>query len=969
MLRRSAMASATPPPPAFAIPPPGALSPGTRIGRYLVLGPLGRGAMGVVYAAYDPELDRKVAIKLIAPSLLDSGRLEEFKVRLSREAQAMARLTHPNVIAVHDAGTFGDQVFVTMDLLAGATTLRDWASAAPRTWREVRALYLEAGKGLVAAHRAGLIHRDFKPDNVLVGADGRVCVTDLGLARPVTADGGVPVPIPAEGGPISVTPPGLTSLTAPVTEAGAVLGTPGYMAPEQLLWPERVGARTDQFGFCAALWEGVYGSRPFSGATLAELARAILDGEPQAPADPAAAPAWLRKVLLRGLSAKLEDRYSSMEELLAELARDPDLRRRRWMLRSAPVLAGVAVLAGAVWFEATRSARLCVGADAEIAPVWDAARQGAVRSAFIATGKPYAADAWTSVNAAMQGFVRGWAAEHTEACRATRVREVQSEQVLDARMLCLQRAKHQANALTDIFAHADDKVVENAARAVSELPAPASCGDVQALLAAVAPPDASKHERVEAIREELGAARALFSSGKDAEALERAKAAAAEAERVQYPPLVAETLLLRGQLERRQLPDLHLADETLDQAVIAAEQGRDVRTAAAAWTERVSLLGARLGRPSDGLRAAAHARALLGADGTPAANVELLSQEAEVLASAGKYTEALSRYRQTLALAQTAFPADSPRVAAARSNLGYAYLKVGDYDQALSLQEQALGALEKSFGARHPRLIPAVTRIGNVFLRRGLPEQALPSHRRALSIAEGAYPASHPQIAIASTNVGWDLMLLERFDEALPFLRRALAIDEGLYGLENAQLVEDLSPLAECNRRLGALPRAREEAQRAIALLHRSLGPDPVREAPLQVLLARIDRAELHPDRALARAQRALALEERELGKDSPELAQDLAELGFAQLQLHRPALAIDPLQRAVALYEKGKAAGDQIGRAELALAQALWASPATRARSVEAARRARERFARFGKSAAPDQVRADGWLAAHRSP
>src|SRR5690349_17448959 len=195
-------------------PPQDLREPGDTVGRFVVLQRLGEGGMGVVYTAYDPELDRKVAIKLLKSA-------EEGHARLLREAQAMARLQHPNVIAVHDVGTLpGNRVFVAMELVAGAT-LRGWLKAAPRAWREVIAIMRQAGVGLAAAHDAGLVHRDFKPDNVLVGDDGRVRVMDFGLARLGAAD-----PELSSGshdtGPLST----------PLTMAGTVVGTPAYMAPE-----------------------------------------------------------------------------------------------------------------------------------------------------------------------------------------------------------------------------------------------------------------------------------------------------------------------------------------------------------------------------------------------------------------------------------------------------------------------------------------------------------------------------------------------------------------------------------------------------------------------------------------------------------------------------------------------------------------------------------------------------------------
>ncbi|MFY0533529.1 serine/threonine-protein kinase [Nannocystis pusilla] len=240
------------------------LQPGARLGRYVVMSLLGAGGMGVVYAAHDPELGRPVALKLLRPH--PAGPRRELEDRLRREAQAMARLSHPNVAAVHDVGQIGGRIFIAMELIRGQT-LAAWLRAAPRARRDVLARFLLAGRGLAAAHAAGLVHRDFKPENVLVGDDGQVRVVDFGLAR---ASGDEPLSITAQSGPGS-------EQLADLTATGAVLGTPIYMAPEQHEG-RPAEARSDQFSFCVALYTALYGQRPFAGDTVESLALAVRDG-------------------------------------------------------------------------------------------------------------------------------------------------------------------------------------------------------------------------------------------------------------------------------------------------------------------------------------------------------------------------------------------------------------------------------------------------------------------------------------------------------------------------------------------------------------------------------------------------------------------------------------------------------------------------------------------------------------------
>ena len=309
------------------------LARGTAIERYLVTDRLGSGGMGVVYAAYDPELHRKVAIKLLHAEVAGLGDTSGARARLEREAQAMARVSHPNVISVFDVGEFQHQVFVAMELVEGGS-LRDWLGREPRSWRQVVDVFVLAGRGLAAAHAADLVHRDFKPDNVLVGADGRVRVTDFGLARAGEADD------PRPGGPSArIRAPRSTGpLSTPLTQTGALMGTPAYMAPEQY-GGAATDARTDQFSFCVALYEGLYGERPFGDLPFAELLEAVTGGRVRAAPAGARVPAWVRRALLRGLATRPEDRWPTMAALLHQLGRDPARRQRRIALAAAGALA------------------------------------------------------------------------------------------------------------------------------------------------------------------------------------------------------------------------------------------------------------------------------------------------------------------------------------------------------------------------------------------------------------------------------------------------------------------------------------------------------------------------------------------------------------------------------------------------------------------------------------------------------
>ena len=324
----------------------GELSQAPTIGRYTFLKELGQGGMGVVCIAYDPKLDRKVAIKLTRSLATETA---ESRGRILREAQAMARLSHPNVVQVYEVGELRDELFVAMEFVDGVD-LSEWLAAERRSWRDVQRVFLEAGRGLAAAHAAGLVHRDFKPANVLVGADGRVRVGDFGLARAAAA---LPTGAPelhelAAAG-------SQAGLVTPLTATGVMLGTPAYMAPETF---ERSvsGAASDQFAFCVALFEALYGVRPFAGRDIASLVRAVLQDEPKIPTD-TAVPGFLQRVVLRGLRKRPEERWPSMDALLSALAFDPDARARGLRRAALAVSAVTAASLGFGWLAVEARAR------------------------------------------------------------------------------------------------------------------------------------------------------------------------------------------------------------------------------------------------------------------------------------------------------------------------------------------------------------------------------------------------------------------------------------------------------------------------------------------------------------------------------------------------------------------------------------------------------------------------------------
>jgi len=402
------------------------LKRGATVGRYLVLERLGAGAMGVVYAAYDPELDRKVAIKLLRP---DEGRGDPARrrARLVREAKAMAKLSHANVGAIFDVGVHEGQVFLAIEYLPGGT-LRSWLSAEKRPWRDVIRMFVEIGNGLAAAHAEGLIHRDFKPDNVLLDKAGKPKVVDFGLVRltaalDVSTTGSLDDPdLPVAETAIPASAP---AGAAVLTRTGALAGTPAYMAPEQFLG-KPVDERTDQFAFCVALYEGLYGERPFAGETLIAVADSVTSQRITALPKGSSVPSWVRGHVVRGLRADPAARYRQIGDLLSALASDPARRTRRWALAGAGLATTLAIA-----FVSRRSDQhqrpMCTGGGAHLAGVWEPGsgpsdRKTAIDRAFAASGKSYAAQAYAGVARLLDQYVGRWTGMYTEACEATHLR-------------------------------------------------------------------------------------------------------------------------------------------------------------------------------------------------------------------------------------------------------------------------------------------------------------------------------------------------------------------------------------------------------------------------------------------------------------------------------------------------------------------------------------------------------------------
>ncbi|MCB9561761.1 MAG: serine/threonine protein kinase [Kofleriaceae bacterium] len=721
------------------------------IGRYRLLGALGAGAMGVVFAAHDPELDRRVALKLLHREHGgDHGR--RLEARLVAEARTLARLAHPNVIAAYEVGRHDGEVFLAMELVEGAT-LASWRDAAPRSITEIVAVFAQAGAGLAAAHAAGIVHRDVKPDNILVGDDGRVRVTDFGLAS------GAILPDRAIGDAGGVA----------LTRTGALVGTPAYMAPEQLDGGAATAA-SDQFGFCVALWEALYGVRPFGGDSVRAL-RAAMDAPPRRPAGGGSRAAAARAD--PGLAASPAARWPRLDDLLGAIERFGRPRSHR--VRIAAGVATVAVVTAAA-VAATRAptvaAPRCDAGAAQLAGLWSPARAGAVRDRMIAIAGDRGAHVFAVMDAELTRWTRAWADEHDDACRATYQRHEQSHAVHEARARCLDRLRRRADVLVGLYADAaiDAEMIERAPEAAQSLAAPASCALADDDPAPADPTLRAAEDRLQGRLAEADALRVVGqrdASRLAADDVER-EAAQLGLVRVRMAALVAraagESLAGGGQdlarADYRAAADLAMQlrdDGTLADAltgigyasVYAGDFG-EAETAAELSRAAIRRLGGDPGREADVaivrcIRAARLGRDLAAArascDGAADA-VRAAGGDADVRRSwvanevgniaylDGRYDDAARAYQESIDQVEGIYGPGHPSADATISNRAQAWMRMGRLADAEAALREVLG--------RRPEWGDSWDGLAAVLRRRGDAAGAMDAARHAIASARQA---------------------------------------------------------------------------------------------------------------------------------------------------------------------------------------------------------------------------------------
>ncbi|UQA58345.1 protein kinase domain-containing protein [Polyangium aurulentum] len=966
--------------------PPGSvptLAPGDRVGRYMLLETLGEGGMGVVYAAYDGRLDRKVALKVVRPGL--AGDRESARARLLREAKAIARLSHPNVVTVYDVDFLeGDLLFMTMELVQGET-LRRWLQK-KRGWQDILDVFAAAGEGLFAAHEASLVHRDFKPDNVLLGDGGRVRVVDFGIAG---LRGGMPLAPALADIEEPLSPEALRSADSlsngRLTIPGAVLGTPRFMAPE-LLTAGEFDARSDQYAFCVALFEALYGQYPFGKGEPAEILERKKRGEIIPPAETRAVPARIYRALLRGLRPAPGERFPSMRPLLEELVR----HRRGIRLRALGAAALIAGTLAAVAAAGTRAETpVCEPGEKRLAGVWDKPTREAVGGAILGSGASYARSTWDRLAPTLDDYAKQWSSGYHDACVATNVRKVQSADMLDRRMACYEVRRSQLSSLSRLLASASPEDVRRALDAARSLPSLGDCADLEGLTAALPPPgDTGVRTRVEALRADLAVARARYDAGRYTEAESAISAIAASANETDYLPLVAEVELAGAEVANA-LGKRERFAEHLRKAAWAAEASRHDRIAAEALSLSLQL--------DDSPWAIDRVDAAIRRSGREELRYFTLAAEAEVALRRGDRQGALAHYRQALESVEQKLGPDHRLVSSGLNNIAYMQETLGDFEGAAATLSRALSIAETNHGPDHPTTAFLRLNVATMMLQRGDYSGAQRLADEGLAQSEAALGPAHSTVSFArmiaalSRHERGDragarkiLSALVEAEEAragaqkvapksrilhLVYLARVLVeVGEAEVALEKldrarpmldekdpamAELASDFhATLARARLARGDLREGRAEAERAVFLEEKALVPDdPDQLFTVETLGLALCREAPTRDQGLARLQGALSLAERKLGEGHPDTGDLLTETSLCLSKAGRSVEARALAERAIGVHEGKSEDERRLARARFALARAL--PPSERVRAIELARRAERAFLADGRALA----------------
>ncbi len=788
-----------------------------RVGRFAILEKLGEGGMGAVFAAYDAKLDRRIAVKI----LRGAGNSSSGHERLRREALSLGKLNHPNIVGIYDVGEWDGATFLAMELVDGES-LDAWLRARARTETEILDVFDQAAGGLIAAHNAGIVHRDFKPENVMVDKDGRVRVLDFGIARmedsAASFDGprGEATDEDLDMGEASVAKTWASQDS--LTRTGSLVGTPAYMAPEQVRGRPS-DARTDQFAFCICLFQAFLGRRPFTGDSFAKLAGSIVTDRPMSTITKKI-PTEVREVLRRGLEKDPVDRFPSMEALLSTLRLGKRRKRRRRRVQVVVATLGLlAMIAGGRQVYERRVLAKCASDAAVIRVDWNDARAAQVREAMKTNGRPYAEQVAGKTFPWIDGWVNAWEDTSATACRQ---RELDGLLVgADAMKSseCLRDGRVQLEVLLTALEDPPDELLRNATQIASRLPDPDACIDRDKLGLRVVPPKAYEEELVQA-RREFAAIFEATMMGTSERAKERLTELRSTAESLGDEVLAARIDIELGALagadakhsEAREyltrafeLAGRHDARAVMADAALAlalqvgskeenAEVGRvwehvargliaSIERAPGTRALRLAEIGGQISfYDGDYERAEREfdaaivlGRSLKGPEHPgliPVSNNRAMSIHRH-----GRHQDALVAVQEVVRRYEDEYGPEHPKVASTLANLAAIYSAHGDYEAGVRASQRAVEVWSEALGPEHYRVHKARTTLAETLYGAGRIEQAIEVGKTAIEGMKRASDGAHPAIGIGWINLATAQRAANRMEDA------AHSYEEGIASL------------------------------------------------------------------------------------------------------------------------------------------------------------------------------------------
>ncbi len=899
----------------------GRLSAGTKLGRYEIVEFIGGGGMGWVYRAKDAELEREVAIKVVQPTVAGS----KGRDRLLTEARAMAKLRHRAVVPVHDVGEYAGGVYVAMALVKGGT-LHDWMHAEPRPWRQVVARFLEAGRGLVAAHAAGIVHRDFKPRNVLMGEGGEVLVADFGIASASVEVG--------EG----------DGTGAGAREATSIVGTPAYMAPEQAAG-QAVDARADQYSFCVSLWEGLHGQRPQEAETRTQ--GALLAGATAAPKSRRRVPGWLTEAIARGFAPAPEKRWPTLAALLDRLERGLGRRRRYFVIAAAAGAVAAIVLGLLLKHDAApaRSIDPCPPPRTQLDVVWGAAQRQAVIDAFNRVDAKFEPEVLDRILPRLDSYVEAWASAARNNCRATHVEHRQSDVAQDARTACLDARLRDFGGLVEVFRQADRPTVKRAIELVDALPGLEPCDDAVAAAAAEAlPADPALRARGRTLRERMTLAR-VAARRLDKDALERARQNASDAEALGFAPIRAVAL---ADLATVQLKLRHDAEATLRRLVDAAASAKDDVRLALGWGQLVFAL-IQQGRMDEAkalepVALAAQQRVAGDREVEYAVGIALAARAANM----SEFELATQRYRRCVDVATS-----SGERANALQELGTVLAALGRVAEARQAVNEALELAREAYGEHHPNFFWYLHARQFVLQTSSDPGDVAQVERdlaQMLELALDEFGEVHPNTV--DTLYMWAQFDLnrDRWDSAEQHARRGLEILEQI----DVPLIKTslLNVLGDVQAHRGGLAAARRTYEEGLRLADAISGRVSEQYAGLATSLGH----EFVQARDCATGERYLkqaVAAYREMG--SPQWGGPQRDLAVCAARAGRAAVAVRLIEEALAGCAAGQCDDNELAGLYRSLGELLLRKDRPRAHALLSS--ARATYLKAGRQAEVDAI------------